>query len=348
MVLRLPDILAEIIPVAALLAGLLAFAELARHSELTAIYAGGMSKVRLALAIVPVVVLISGFQLLIEDQAQPVAMKELRAWGVGDYARDEARATWLRRDADILRIEKIDPGQVELHGLTIFRRDADGNLIAKIDAVRAVFEDGSWTLYDVARSEITSATVEKLRHMAWSGDVAPGDLDLLITSPAEMPLRELLRVVDDPELGSQPAYRYATWLHERIAGPVTTAMLLLLTVAIARPPRGRATPRHAGRGGDRQRIPVVDVRQSGPEFRGPGPRAAATSRLDTRAGHCCDCRVDRASRPRLEAKSLEYAAKRRSPSSLPGAAANRDRRSRASGGRRPRRRGRIRPPGPGA
>ena len=241
MVLRLPDILAEIIPVAALLAGLLAFAELARHSELTAIYAGGMSKVRLALAIVPVVVLISGFQLLIEDQAQPVAMKELRAWGVGDYARDEARATWLRRDADILRIEKIDPGQVELHGLTIFRRDADGNLIAKIDAVRAVFEDGSWTLYDVARSEITSATVEKLGHMAWSGDVAPGDLDLLITSPAEMPLRELLRVVDDPELGSQPAYRYATWLHERIAGPVTTAMLLLLTVAIARPPRGRAT-----------------------------------------------------------------------------------------------------------
>jgi lipopolysaccharide export system permease protein len=54
-------------------------------------------------------------------------------------------------------------------------------------------------------------------------------------------LRALWRVVDDPELGSQPAYRYATWLHERIAGPVTTAMLLLLTVAIARPPRGRAT-----------------------------------------------------------------------------------------------------------
>ena len=98
MVLRLPDILAELIPVAALLAGLLAFAELARHSELTAIYAGGMSKVRLALAIVPAFVLISGFQLLIEDQARPVAMKELRAWGVGDYdTSDDARATWPPR-----------------------------------------------------------------------------------------------------------------------------------------------------------------------------------------------------------------------------------------------------------
>jgi lipopolysaccharide export system permease protein len=242
MVLRLPDILAELIPVAALLAGLLAFAELARHSELTAIYAGGMSKVRLALAIVPAFVLIGGFQLLIEDQARPVAMKELRAWGVGDYdTSDDARATWLRRGADILRIEAIDPGQLELHGLTIFRRDAEGNLIAKIDAARAVFQDGSWTLYDVARSQVASATVDKVEHMSWSGDVVPGDLDLLVTGPAEMPLRELLRVVDDPELGSQPAYRYATWLHERIAGPVTTAMLLLLTVALARPPRGRAT-----------------------------------------------------------------------------------------------------------
>jgi lipopolysaccharide export system permease protein len=241
MVLRLPDILSELIPVAALLAGLLAFAELARHSELTAIYAGGMSKVRLALAIVPAFLLIGGVQLLIEDQARPLAMKELRAWGVGDYDASETPATWLRRGADILRIGQIDPGQVELHGLTVFRRDGDGNLTAKIDAARAVYEDGSWTLYDVARSEIASATTERIERMSWSGDLAPGDLSILITAPAEMPLRALWRVVDDPQLGSQPAYRYATWLHERVAGPVTTAMLLLLTVAIARPPRGRAT-----------------------------------------------------------------------------------------------------------
>ena len=140
-------------------------------------------------------VLIGGFQLLIEDQARPVAMKELRAWGVGDFTSDDAHATWLRRGADILRIEAIDPGQLELHGLTIFRRDAEGNLIAKIDAARAVFQDGSWTLYDVARSQVASATVDKVEHMSWSGDVVPGDLDLLVTGPAEMPLRELLRVV---------------------------------------------------------------------------------------------------------------------------------------------------------
>lgn len=242
MVLRLPDILAELIPVAALLAGLLTFAELARHSELTAIYAGGLSKARLAVAIVPVLALVSGFQLLIEDQARPMALTELRAWGVGDYdTGDEPNPTWLRRGPEILRIQAIDVGQAELRGLTIFRRDQDGNLVAKIDAARATVEDGSWMLHDVTRSEVATATVDRVERMAWSGDLAPGDLDILITNPPEMPLLELLRVVRHPELGSQPAYRYATWLHERIAGPLTTAMLLLLTVALARPPRGRAT-----------------------------------------------------------------------------------------------------------
>jgi lipopolysaccharide export system permease protein len=243
MVLRLPDILAEMIPVAALLAGLLAFAELARHSELTAIYAGGLSKGRLAIAIVPVLVLIGLFQLLIEDQFRPAAIRELRAWGVGDYNPDsgEAAQTWLRRGAEILRIRGIDPDQAELRGLTIFRRDADGNLIAKIEAARAVAEGDTWMLHDVTRSEVGSAEVETATRMPWSGDLVPGDLDVLITNPPEMPLLELLRVIRHPELASQPRYRYGTWLHERLAGPVTTAMLVLLTVALARPPRGRAT-----------------------------------------------------------------------------------------------------------
>jgi lipopolysaccharide export system permease protein len=243
MVLRLPGILAELIPVAALLAGLVSFTELARHSELTAIYAGGMSKFRLAGAVLPVALLIGGFQFLIEDQAQPVASRQLRAWGVGDYNPDNeaARQIWLRHGEEILRIGAIDPERAELRDLTIFRRDADGNLIAKIQAARAVAEGDRWMLFDVARSEVASASVETAARMPWAGDLDPADLNTLIARPSEMPLIDLLRVLNRPELGSEPLYRYATWLHERLAAPVTTTMLLLLTVALARPPRGRAT-----------------------------------------------------------------------------------------------------------
>jgi lipopolysaccharide export system permease protein len=243
MVLRLPDIFGELIPVATLLAGLVSFTELARHSELTAIYAGGMSKIRLAGAVLPVAFLIGAFQFLIENQAQPVASKQLRAWGVGDYSpdADAQDETWLRLGDEILRIGAIDPVRAEVRDLTIFRRDADGNLSAKIQAARAVAEGEGWMLFDVARSEVASASVDTAARMPWAGDLDAADLDTLIADPAEMPLIDLLRVIQRPQLGSQPTYRYETWLHERLAAPVTTAMLLLLTVALARPPHGRAT-----------------------------------------------------------------------------------------------------------
>jgi lipopolysaccharide export system permease protein len=125
--------------------------------------------------------------------------------------------------------------------VTIFERDQEGNLIAKTEAERAVAEGDAWMLHDVARSRVGSAVVDRSERMRWGGDLAPRDLDVLIASPSEMPLADLLRVLRQPELGNQPNYRYETALHERLAGPLTTAMLLFLTVALARPPHGRAT-----------------------------------------------------------------------------------------------------------
>ena len=108
--LRLPEILAELLPVTAMLAALLTFADLSRHSELTAIYAAGISKPRLALAVLPVALLIALVQFLIADQAVPRRSAELRAWGIGDYgsAGDEPAFSWLRHGDDILRIGGFD------------------------------------------------------------------------------------------------------------------------------------------------------------------------------------------------------------------------------------------------
>lgn len=238
-VLRLPGILIELIPIAALLAGLLTFTELARHSELTAIHASGLSKARLARAVLPVASLICAFQLIIEDQARPAAVRELRAWGVGGYG-DEDDAVWLRRGGDIVRVREVDAEEGELRGVTIFRRDEDGNFVAKVQAGRALVDGGSWTLLDVTRSAVGSSQAESRDRLTWSDGLAPANLGFLVTNPREMSFVQLLRLVRRPELGSQPAFRYEVWLHERLAGPITTGMLILLTVALSRPPLGRA------------------------------------------------------------------------------------------------------------
>ena len=241
-VLRLPEILAQMLPITAMLAGLLTFAELARHSELTAMYAAGLSKPRLAAAILPVALLIALVQFVIEDQAVPAAVGALRTWGIGDYgsAGDEPAISWLRHRDDIVRIRGFDAAARELDGVTIFRRDPEGNLIAEIEAAGASYEDGAWRLYDVTRSWVGSGAVVHEDRLNWAGDLDPALLAAVIVHPRETPLRQLLQVNQAPGLGTQPSYRYKLWQQERLAAPVTTIAMILVVVALARPSSGRA------------------------------------------------------------------------------------------------------------
>ena len=240
--LRLPEILAQMLPITAVLAGLLTFAELARHSELTAMHAAGLSKPRLAAAMLPVALLIALVQFLIEDQAVPAAVGALRAWGIGDYgsAGDEPAVAWLRHRDDIVKIQRFDAAAGELAGVTIFRRDPEGNLIAALEAAGASYEDGAWRLRGVTRSEVGSGAVEREAGVSWASDLEPALLAAVIAHPRETPLRQLLQVSRAPGLGTQPGYRYKLWRHERLAAPATTIAMLLVVVALARPSGGRA------------------------------------------------------------------------------------------------------------
>lgn len=240
--LRLPEILSEIIPIAAILSGLLTFAELARRHELTAIQTIGMSKLQLARAVLPVAGLIAVVQFAIADQAGPRAGSELRAWGIADYegqAEDGAQQmVWLRQSDDIVRIGRVAEGGQKLAGVTVFHRDPQGNFVEKIQAEAASYENGGWLLHGVSRSSanpLAGAAAAAGGSIAWPVDLEPSLLWLADARPKEISLLDLLQILARPELGTQPTYHYRVWLHERVAGPVTTVVLLLLTVALARP-----------------------------------------------------------------------------------------------------------------
>jgi lipopolysaccharide export system permease protein len=234
-ILRLPEIVAELIPITAMLAGFVTFAGLARHRELTAMLGAGISKFKLAAAVLPAAVLVAGMQFLIEDQAVPLAVGELRAWGVGDYSDSSSNTTWIRQGTDIVRIHRLDRAARTLNGVTIFRRDEAGNLLERIEADTAVQHGAGWTLEGVRRSSPGAPKAVEQERLDWPQGLR---LDLLVsaaTQPKETPLMALLEVSDQSDLGTQPGYRYKVWLNERLAGPVTSIVLILLTVALAQP-----------------------------------------------------------------------------------------------------------------
>jgi lipopolysaccharide export system permease protein len=234
-VLRLPEIVSELIPITAMLAGFLTFAGLARFRELTALLGVGLSKFTLAAAIAPAAVLIGVMQFVIEDQALPVAVRELRAWGVADYGLLDGKATWIRQGTDIVRIGRFDRAADRLEGVTIFRRDGAGNLLERIQAEEAVYRDGNWVLQGVRRSTPGQPAAIEATPLGWPQGMSPDLLLSAATHPKETSLAGLINISERSDLGTQPGYRYKLWLHERLAGPVTTMILIMLTVALAQP-----------------------------------------------------------------------------------------------------------------
>ena len=189
----------------------------------------------------PVALLIAATQFLIEDQAAPAAVAKLRAWGIGDYApAEDEPAAWLRHGDDILRVRTVDPGAGRIDGLTILRRDPDGNLVARLAAPSATYEDGGWILHDVTWSWVRSGEIEQQDRVRWSDGLEPELLASVLAEPREASLSQLLRALRAPGLGTQPSYRYKLWLQERLAAPVTTVAMILIIVALARPLSGRA------------------------------------------------------------------------------------------------------------
>jgi lipopolysaccharide export system permease protein len=235
-VLRLPEVVSELIPITAMLAGFLTFAGLARFRELTALLGVGISKFTLAAALAPAAVAVAAMQFAIEDQALPVAVGELRAWGVADYGSgDGGQATWIRQGTDIVRIGRFDRAADRLEDVTIFRRDGAGNLLERVEAEEAVYRDGDWALRGVRRSTPGQPAAIEATPLGWPQGMS---LELLLsasTHPKETSLAGLLSISDRSDLGTQPGYRYKLWLHERLAGPVTTMILIMLTVALAQP-----------------------------------------------------------------------------------------------------------------
>lgn len=233
--LRLPSVLSQVIPISVLLATLITLAGLARHSELAALFAAGVSNVRLVLILMPGVLMVAVAQFVIEDWALPRAIGELRAWGVGDFkdrdSSDGGQMIWFRQGDNLMRVRRTWNDDQTLVGVTIFRRDPDGRLVEMIEAARAIYADGAWNLERVKRTPTASGQPIELARLTWPGAIDGTILRSLSLHPRELPWSEVARLAERSGYGNRPLYLYEVWMHKKIARPVATILLLLLGLA---------------------------------------------------------------------------------------------------------------------
>ena len=154
--LRLPILVTFLLPFSVLLAALMTFGRVHRHSELVAIQALGMPFHRILLLLLPVMAIVALLHFLISDQLTPRANRALADWQASSEERKPGDiALWLRDGDHLVSIGGIEEDGRSLEDVVIFERNDQGSLTAQAEARQAVFEQGAWWLLDIRKLAVS-------------------------------------------------------------------------------------------------------------------------------------------------------------------------------------------------
>lgn len=236
--LRLPDIFSQMLPIAALLGALFTLSVLMHHSEIVAIWGSGVSIGGVMRGLLPIGLVLVVLQFALNDRAVPATIAELQTWGVGNIERGGfthglGPTLWLRSGTDIIAIPSDAAREGRLANLQIFRRDQDGMLIEQIDAASAHRDGESWTLENVTIRSIEPPTVTHVPTLTWDGRIDFENMDMLSRDLKELPIDQIVTLIQNKGYGQRPINLFQTWLQFRIASAISPLMMILLVVSLA-------------------------------------------------------------------------------------------------------------------
>lgn len=235
-VLGLPQLIFEMLPIAALIGALLGLGALARGSELTVMRASGISIARVALSVA-----IAGIALMVvavgvgEYLAPPMQKlaRQMKAFSKFDNVSFAGRGGAWVRDGDLVLNVARQSGAEEFGGMLVFELTRDHQLAAIGRAPRAhSAPGGEWQLEDYSESRFAGDYVSGRRASTriLPAGVGSGFLGLAISDPNAIELRALWPVIRGLAGNGQDAriYEFAFW--SRVARTFAIVFAVLLAV----------------------------------------------------------------------------------------------------------------------
>lgn len=193
----------ELFPTSAVIGCIMGLGTLAASSELTALRAAGLSRLRISLGALLVVGVLTAAMVLVAETIGPVGEKRAQSLAVSAKSKDVSVAQWSglwAREGDTFlnaqhgRVRGAGvQSWVELDGVRLYEFATDGRLASIALARRAEHRDGEWTLFDLRRTRfiergVDTVTIERER---WDSDLNPELLSLGVTKPRYLATSDL-------------------------------------------------------------------------------------------------------------------------------------------------------------
>ncbi len=237
-VYRIPFIIGQVAPIAALLSVLLSTGLLSMSGEITAVRASGVRLLRVFIPIFMAGFLISISVIFINEYLTPLGLKKTEAFKVRWFNKTSrgtlgGKGLWLRTKDSIINIRAMDPGAEKIEGITIYKIEKPFRLTRRIDAKKARWMVDKWmaknALVRVFKSDGT-LTEKRESNITLANIAPPEDLNEPGQGHMSMTMGELKRLIKILESEGYSTYRYRTDLYARVAFPFVSLIMVLLGV----------------------------------------------------------------------------------------------------------------------
>ncbi|MFC1740367.1 LPS export ABC transporter permease LptG [Pseudomonadota bacterium] len=236
-----PRRIVDLMPVTALLGGLMGLGAMANHQELIAARAAGLSKARMARPVFQATLLLAVTVILMqsilvpasERAASALRLKALEATSIGNYSRLNF---WTRSGPNFVHVGDVLFNQV-LKDVEIYQTGDQGKLKTFIQAEKATIVGAdTWLLEEVTRTELSgmSAQEQHLDQVEWEKLLTQEQANILILPLEALAPHELvlyIRHLRDNGLDTHH-FRVVFWKQISIAISVVAMGLLSLPLLV--------------------------------------------------------------------------------------------------------------------
>jgi len=236
LLLKIPFMVAEFMPVILLLAASVFIAELSRNHELVAMRAAGLGVNKIIMPLLAVAILAAGVTFVIGEWVAPVTNQRLDTIDrVNIHHRPDARQgiQWLKDGRRFFRLQPLgkQSGEQQFH-LVMLKTDNAGHWKKRVDAARASYRDGVWSLTDVniSHPREDGMTLGHLSRLQLASATGPGMADP--PSPRHMRFLELMHYAKSLEQAGLASANFRFSLHRKLAVPALCLVMVLLAATL--------------------------------------------------------------------------------------------------------------------
>lgn len=246
----LPQFILWAFPVASLIATVFTVSAMARHSEMAAAKAGGISFHRMTLVLPALGILLTGAALVLTEVV-PLGIRrsaELHGERSG-FRASRNDFVYRAEDGNVFGIRRIDEASGRIYGLTMEREGDKAELPSMHAFAREAVWDSmtaAWTLLDGRLRVFAEGRPERLFHFdqlipTRLGET-PGELLIEQKQPEEMRFAEMDRFIRALERSGGRPYELIFSKAEKIAIPVATLIVILFGAPLLAGASARSGP----------------------------------------------------------------------------------------------------------